>query len=387
MTIPRDTHIIIGAGIGGLTAAIALQKRGLHCEVYEKAKTFEPVGAGIVLGNNAMAVLDKLGVAATIQKHGVPIDNISYKSNRGSFIKKIDVTKLSKSLGSSSVAIHRADLHNILAEKLNENTIHLGQEFVKYVHSDNSIKAYFKGGLAVDGNLLIGSDGINSKTKEAILGKSPLRDCNMICYRGVCEKRGEIWENNNLNEFLGDAMKFGFVNIGLNKIYWYSTIKNDLKHQGQTNLPNTQFLIKAIQHWPKHLIDLVQDTDEKNVITNFLFDDTPKRIWHDQRCVLLGDAIHPTTPFMGQGAAMAIESAEVLANSLDQNEGYQNAIMNYEKLRMSRTRNITNQSLMFGRFMVCHPAVTKIRNLILKITPNFISDYQSKKMFDYDIYH
>lgn len=380
-----DNHIIIGAGIGGLTVALALQKRGINCKVYEKAKIFGPVGAGIVLGNNAMTILDNLGVAEKIHRYGIPIDNISYKNYRGSFIKNINLKQLSTTLGSASVAIHRSDLHNILHEKLYENTVSLGQEFIKYTHYDNGIKAHFRGGLVVDGSLLIGSDGINSKTKDVILGKNQLRNCNMVCYRGVCEMQGELWDNNDLNEFLGDAMKFGFVSIGARKKYWYSTIRTDLNPKTQS-LPDKQFLIRAIQNWPEHLIKLVQDTDDSNLITNFLFDDTPKHKWHDQRAVLLGDAIHPTTPFMGQGAAMAIESAEVLAYCLERYENYNNAITNYEKLRMTRTSNITNKSLMFGQFMVCPPAATKIRNLVLKYTPNFISNYQSKKIYDYDIY-
>src|SRR3970040_822984 len=164
-----ETVNIIGAGIGGLTTALTLKQKGLNINIFESSAEIKPVGAGIILANNAMQVFQKLGIQ----------DKIGY-----------DNINLSKPLAK----IEKADL----------------------------FKLTFEDNTTIESKLVIGADGIKSVVRNQLFGEGILRNANQKCWRGICEIDLPQKYLNELNEAWGKGKRFGFVNIGDKKVYWYA---------------------------------------------------------------------------------------------------------------------------------------------------------------------
>ena len=168
------------------------------------------------------------------------------------------------------------------------------------------------------------------------------------------------------------------------KIYWYSTINRD----EDTQIPEKakEYLQESFADWYDPAPTIISHTEPTAILRNDLYDRPPIDRWHDERAVLLGDAAHPTTPNMGQGAAMAIESAVVLASCLEEYDNLPTAIQRYERLRMPRTQSITNRSWSIGKIAgASNPLGVAVRNLSIRFMAGFA--YKgSKRLFEYDIY-
>src|SRR5690606_739181 len=165
---------IIGAGIGGLTTALALKKKGFKVSVYESAKEIKPLGAGIVMANNAMQIFDKLGIRTKIENAGKKISSICITNSQLKSISTSNLTSFEKKYGVFNVAIHRADLQNILANELGWENIFLGKRLNKIEQKDN-YTLYFNDTSKVETPILIGADGIRSKVRTELFGDLKLR--------------------------------------------------------------------------------------------------------------------------------------------------------------------------------------------------------------------
>ena len=380
----NHSFIIIGGGIGGLTCAIAMAKRGFEIQVFEQAAEIRPLGAGITLGVNAMRVFKELGLAEDLIARGNPFNKIGIKTHNGRVLNRIDIERLEDELGMPSIGIHRAELHNVLIKHLPPNTLNLGEKFVEYKQGQDGITAIFESGKGVTAGLLIGADGIHSRVREEIVGTSPLRDAKQICFRGVCDAGSISWDKSQTFEAWGKSKRFGIVPIGKHKIYWFLTINRDQN----SKIPQEakEYLLESFGDWYDPVPAIISHTESDAILRNDLYDRLPIDRWHDERAVLLGDAAHPTTPNMGQGAAMAIESAAVLASCLEEYDDLPTAIEQYERLRMPRTQTITKRSWSIGQIAtVSNPLWVAVRNLSIRLMSGFA--YKgSKRLFEYDIY-
>jgi 2-polyprenyl-6-methoxyphenol hydroxylase-like FAD-dependent oxidoreductase len=376
---------IIGAGIGGLVAALALKKNNTVATIYESTSSIEPVGAGIILSVNAMRVFERLGIAEEIKVSGHIVNAIGISNSKGSVLSKNDLRKIGEKFQSCSGAIHRARLHEILLSHLFSNQLFLGHRCQELDAKNNNI--IFKNGDESDYELLIASDGMSSVVRDQLGIHSVVRDSQQVCYRGIAKMPDSFVPSNDFYELWGRGKRFGYTSIGgqgLNQVYWYATFNKN--HYPDINKERVKtFLLSEFSDWAEVVVSIVSHQDDSSILRNDLFDKKASTVWSKGNVVLLGDAIHPTTPNLGQGAAMAIESAFVLANCLSTHKDMYQAINEYKNKRYKRTTTITNQSWQLGKMGNMHAYLPCLmRDAAIKAMPDCLMNQSAMRLLSYE---
>jgi FAD-dependent urate hydroxylase len=340
--------VVIGAGIGGLAAAIALKQTGWDVAVYERSPELREVGAGITLWTNAVKVLRKLGVGDAVEAVASPLRKSELRSWRGHLLVGTDFTRLGEKLGAPTVGIHRADLQAKLADALGREHIHLGMTCVAYNQDEKGATALFAEGDEARGQILVGADGIKSLVRQHLLGVEQPRYAGYTAWRGVgLIDRPEVPLGVTVLA-MGRGSQVGILPIGGGRTYWFATANVPARETAGPGGNKADLLARFKDWWPA-IPAAMEATADSAIIRNDIFDRPPVRKWTDGRVTLLGDAAHPTTPNMGQGACQAIESGYVLAKCLKEAETAEAGLLAYEQSRFDRTAKITNESWKLGR--------------------------------------
>ena len=176
---------ILGGGIAGLTAAIALNNIGLKPEIFEAAPNIRAVGAGLGLGANAMIALERLDIRDEVVEHGRILPSFSILDKNGKLITKTDSQKMSNRYGVDNFTIHRAELHRLLLSKIDENSISTNKRAVDFEQSENSVTIFFDDGSQQETEFLIAADGIHSVIRKKLIPDSEPRFAGYTCWRAV----------------------------------------------------------------------------------------------------------------------------------------------------------------------------------------------------------
>lgn len=355
--------ILIGGGIGGAATALALHRKGFYPVVYERVKELKEVGAGIALWANATHVLKNLDLLEEAKKAGVITTNYQFNSQNGKELVNVPVNGFEL----PTIGIHRADLHELLWRRLPQKQFILGETFERFSYSENRICAHFASGLMVEGNALIGTDGLRSKVRSELFGEQPPIYRNFTTWRGLTTHIPDTYRPGYIREFLGRGKGFGFMMLGKGRMYWYAAA---LASENQPDAPigRKKELANMFQDWFDSIPELIAATDETDIIKTDLYDRVPALPWSKQNITLLGDAAHPTLPTLGQGACMALEDALVVTKCLMEFSSPAAAFQNYESQRFSRTKSIVEQSLRSGRMgQLAHPITVKLRETLMKL--------------------
>jgi 2-polyprenyl-6-methoxyphenol hydroxylase-like FAD-dependent oxidoreductase len=340
--------VVIGAGIGGLAAGIALRQSGWDAVVCERAPEIREVGAGLTLWTNAVKVLRKLGVGKELGAASHPIDLSELRSWRGRLLVQTRFAEMHARLGAPSVGIHRADLQSLLADALGRDRVRLGADCVGFTQDATGVTARFADGHKERGDVLIGADGIKSAVRQQLLGDKPLRYAGYTAWRGVgLIDRPEVPLGVTVLA-MGRGSQVGMLPIGRGRTYWFATANVPARESDPPGGHKTA-LLDRFRDWYAPFPAAVEATPEEAIIRNDIFDRPPVRKWGDGRVTLLGDAAHPTTPNLGQGACQAIESAWVVAQHLGGAADVPEALRAYEQSRFDRTAFITNRSWKLGK--------------------------------------
>ncbi len=367
---------IIGAGIGGLTTAIALRKKGFDVEIFETTPEFKNVGAGIGLGMNAMQVYKHLGLYDEILRQG-NYTNLLHSSNRQlKVIGSVHFENLETVFHVKNVAIHRAVLHEILIRHAGDTPIHLGKK-LKSLHDNGSqVTLEFEDGTEHVSHLVIGADGIHSAVRASLFGPFETRDARQLCWRGISSAQLDPKYNNALNEAWGKGSRFGFAHISKDLIYWFALVNKD----GTTNR-NTDLTALFSGYHPV-ITELIKATPKERVLFNEIRDLAPIDTWYKGNVCLLGDAVHATTPNLGQGACQAIESAMVLSICLDEEPTIEQAFSRYQSTRIEKAHYVTKTSWRLGKLaQTANPLIAFLRNLIIRLIPESRTEKQNRKLF------
>lgn len=368
---------IIGGGIGGLTMAIALQRKGIKAQVYEQADELKPVGAGIILANNAMQVFQKLGVDSKIVQNGNRISCMNITSPNLTKLSSIDLKYFETKYDCQNIAIHRAVLQKILATELESNSLKLGYKLSKMEVVGNSNLLRFENGKKINSKITLGADGLNSTVRGFLFPTTRIRNAFQVCWRGTVNHTLPEKFKNELNEAWGKGNRLGFVQIGSNEVYWYAskTFKKSASEHSVDKLPD---FFSGYDHI---IQSIISKTPIEKIHTATIADLAPIKKWYKNNTCLIGDAAHATTPNMGQGACQAIEDAYILAECLSKFNGNE-AFSTFQKLRMLKVNSIINTSWRIGK--IAHwknPIATGLRDQLIKITPNRINKKQSQQIF------
>jgi len=214
---------IIGAGIGGLTAALAFKQKGFNIAVYESAAEIKPVGAGIGIANNAMQIFKKLGIHKKIENAGIKVSSMNITDHKLRSLSVMDLKEFEVKYGVCNVSIHRAVLQNILADEIDFENIKLSKRLLKIEQSEN-VKLFFEDGSIETADVVIAADGIKSVVRNQLFDRSQMRDTKQICWRGVSKVSLHRDYNNKAVEAWGKGKRFGFVQINSQDFYWYAVV-------------------------------------------------------------------------------------------------------------------------------------------------------------------
>jgi len=337
-----ETVNIIGAGIGGLTTALTLKKRGLNVNIFEGSTELKAVGAGIIIANNAMQVFKELGIQDKIEKAGNKISYMKITDSQLNNISIVDLTEYEKKYGVHNIAIHRGQLQKILADEIGFDKINLSKRLSK-IEKTELFKLTFEDSTSIESKLVIGADGIKSVVRSQLFEKSTLRNADQICWRGVCEIDLPQKYHNELNEAWGKGKRFGFVKISNDKVYWYALANSKNVKAGEVNLQE----LFGVFH--QDILNIISATTKEQIFLSDIMDIKPIDRWQSENVCLIGDAAHATTPNLGQGACQAIEDAYVLGKLLDNGMALENTFKEYESLRRKKAHTIVNTSWMIGK--------------------------------------
>jgi 2-polyprenyl-6-methoxyphenol hydroxylase-like FAD-dependent oxidoreductase len=325
---------IIGGGIGGLTAALAFQQSGFHCEVFEQAPALHDVGAAIAIWPNATRILQRLNVFDKIVESAGVMEEIRWVDQNGWLINRVSISDPQF----PAVALHRADLQSILLRTLPPSSIHLGHELIDQTQRGDKMIATFVNGHSTEADFLIGADGIHSRVREQFLNDGPPVDRGYVVWRGISPAVPPGVPPATAIEFHGRGKRFGLGPVGHGRLGWWAT----------ANTPNIDELPQLFEGWRRTVLDLIEATPPSSLLQTTTSDRFPNRLWGRGRMTMLGDAIHPTTPNLGQGGCLAMEDAMVLARCFEKCGATEEALRNYEQLRYKRTAALSKYSRYYG---------------------------------------
>ena len=368
---------IIGAGIGGLTTAIALEQKGIKTRIFEQTEQIKKVGAGIILANNAMQVYEKLGLRQIIEEHGNPISSMNITKSSLKPLSKIDLSYFEQKHNTKNIAIHRGTLQQILIDKLKSTKINFSHKLTSIVEITNGYSLEFENGERIQSSTVLGADGLNSVVRQNLFPNNSIRNANQICWRGITEYELPIKFRNELNEAWGKSERFGFVQISENKVYWYA-LKAFKKNKDEFSINDLE---KYFSDYHSIIQDIIKSTKKEQINTAEISDLKPTNIWFKENVCLLGDSVHATTPNMGQGACQAIEDAFVLSECLDKYD-IDYAFSEYQKLRLPKAHRVVKASWMVGKMAhLKNPMLIGLRNQVLRLTPPSINRKQNEQIF------
>ena len=344
---------ICGGGIGGLAAAIALQKFGHKVQVFEKATALNRVGADINLTPNAVFALDELGVGAYLRdKAARPTFRISRDGESGEETSRMPMSSAAEEkYGAPQLTIHRADLLEALRAQLSDDTLVLGKEAKGLAHQDGACALQFSDGTSAAFDLVVGADGIHSVVRTALWGEDQPKYTGMVSYRGTfpSEKAAGLPDTDAFTKWWGEIPEKQIVTFPLTQgreIFVFATLpQDDWTEEGWTLPGDVNDLRQAYANFHPHARALLDAVEE--VTRSALHVRDPMPAWAKGHATLLGDAAHPMVPFMAQGACMAIEDAVVLARALEgtRRNGITGALARYETERKPRTARVQESSL------------------------------------------
>ncbi|MBN3923798.1 FAD-dependent monooxygenase [Nostoc sp. NMS4] len=336
---------IVGAGPGGLAAAIALRSQGIEVQVYEKAKEFRPAGTGLGLAPNGLNSLDAIapGIVETLKSSGCEVHHTVLKNIQSETIRT-NATKYLEQYGQPLLTIWWYRLQQVLASRLPSEIIHLNHRCIGFEQDTNGVEIHFDGKKSVYADLLIGADGVNSVIRESLFGEGKPNYIGSMCWRAVIKYRHELFNDYELVFVKGNKQFMYLLNVGGGYTSWISR-----KFSPEYSLSHNADAVKSrilheLADWDESFRAVVEETPAEEIWEGPICDRPPLTQWSQGRVTLLGDAAHPMAPAMGQGANTTFEDAYQLRECFSDSANLQEALTKYEQYRIERTKLIQARS-------------------------------------------
>lgn len=346
----KNAHVlIIGAGIGGLTAALSLQKTGLKVSIFEQAPQLGEVGAGLTISPKATHALEYVGLGDFMARTGdIPEAGASVHYQTGEVLYHTQRDSEFKSrYGAEYYQIHRADIHTALADAVRANdpdAIHLNHSFIGFTQTKDQVSASFTNGKSYSGDVLLGSDGVRSAVRTAMFGAEAPRFTGQAAFRGLVDAdpvREHIVPTPS-STAMGPGRIFTRYFVRKRNLVNFVGIARTSawKEEGWSISATVEEMLSIYGDFNEHVIAIIKSTPPGRLFKWALFDRDPLPEWTQGRISLLGDAAHPMLPFLGMGAAMAIEDGAVIGRCFEAATTVHEALQRYEAARKGRTTSV-----------------------------------------------
>jgi 2-polyprenyl-6-methoxyphenol hydroxylase-like FAD-dependent oxidoreductase len=362
--------LIVGAGIGGLAAGIALRRSGWQVRVFEQAPNPRELGFALNLAPNAMAALLELGVADRLLAEGVTMRVAEVCDGDGRLLRRIELPADRAAAGPPGVMALRPVLHGALLDAVaaEPGTLQLGARVVGFETRGAGVTLHLADGRAEDGDVLVGADGLRSVVRGLLHpGEQPLRPSGYRAIRGVAEAAGHLGDLDVLAH-LGDGIESVAVRASATHVYWYlSMLAADL---GADERDPAAIVARRTTRFDPRSRAVIRATRAEDLRLDELFERDPIDAWGRGAVTLLGDAAHPMLPHSGQGAAQAVEDAVALGLALTGAADVPGALRRYERVRAARSRRFVRMGRVVARVTTTHSlAVRVVRTAIVRVAP------------------
>eukprot|EP00470_Lotharella_oceanica_P011455 CAMPEP_0170184448 /NCGR_PEP_ID=MMETSP0040_2-20121228/33653_1 /TAXON_ID=641309 /ORGANISM="Lotharella oceanica, Strain CCMP622" /LENGTH=424 /DNA_ID=CAMNT_0010430527 /DNA_START=1 /DNA_END=1275 /DNA_ORIENTATION=- len=371
--------VIIGGGIGGLSAGIFLKRLGYTVHVYERAAEILPIGAAISLWSNGVKVMNSLGLGKDMQRMGGKMDHMIYHSEKDEPWFNLDLNPMYSKVGERGYPVARAELQKLLMDtyvatgaKLTLGKTCVGVEKVDPSDENSKVVAVFNDGTKSSvADLLIGADGIRSTVREYVIGEKLPLFYRYTNWNGLVKMSPKLGKSNEWIMWVGEGKRASIMPVGKDRFYFFmgAPLPEDNFKTAPPRGSEAQRdeLKKIFKNFPKRVHALIDSIDVKQSLNRLpICDIEALPTFCKGRVALLGDSAHPTLPVMGQGGALALEDSQILAHMLETtNISVVDALRRYVEHRRDRT----------------HRIVLKGRERVKQIYPRCEEDIKSTQMW------
>lgn len=347
---------IVGAGIGGLTLGIELQRRGHHVDLYERTSVLREVGAAVALSANAMRFyLDRFGLESQLDPVCARVDGLIFRDGRSgeAVARLMSRDAYRERYGAPYVGVHRSDLQAILVSALDTSGLHLSKEVTGLRETASGAVLTFADGDEAEADLVIGADGARSRVRTMMLGYDDARYSGCAAARGIVapELLPNLPDPEAIQFWMGPGGHLLHYPIGNGDQNFFLVKREELPwaQQGWVTPAEDREHIAAFADWAVPVVEMISAVPVTERWA--LFYRPPLAHWSQGRVTLMGDAAHATVPHHGQGANQSIEDAIVLADLLSERVDWEEARREFERRRMFRTRKVTDASVTVGEML------------------------------------
>jgi 2-polyprenyl-6-methoxyphenol hydroxylase-like FAD-dependent oxidoreductase len=353
---------IAGGGIAGLSAAVALAAAGRTPVVYERSDDPAAGGGALLLWSNAIHALRELGLADRVLERATPVDVTEFRTFTGEPLWSLPLKALSIRAGAPTVLIHRSALIEVLLEAAGD-VLRAGCACVGWRGDGPLVPLLADGREAAPADVLLGADGLNSRIRRELFGDEPVRRLGQVAWVATLDHPTVRLPEGTSVTWVGAGIRFWLSNLG-DRLYWYTTAV-DTEARPAPEAGDHEGLIRLHQDCVAPVPQLIAATPAEAIIRTVIRDRSPRRSWGRGRVSLVGDAAHPMTPDLGQGACQALEDAVVIGRTLGHIPDLEAALRCYEAERRGRTAMLTQLAWVAARrSMATSPVGVKIRDLV-----------------------
>jgi 2-polyprenyl-6-methoxyphenol hydroxylase-like FAD-dependent oxidoreductase len=380
--VSEQRVVVVGAGIGGLAAAVALARAGVEVCVLERDEELHEVGAVLGVACNAMAALRDLGLAEQLTRIGSEINTLEHRTAAGRVLARWPTGRVAERLGEPIMAAGRPALLSTIAAAVPKGVLRVNARCTDVSSSRELATARLSDGDVVHGSLLVGADGAASVVRERT-GGARLRYAGYTEWRGVVKLAG-VAPAVQVQSY-GPGLVFGTVPLAVDEVGWFARW---VTAAGGRDAPGSAKakLLELFGGWHETVTEVIGACEEEQIARADIHDLPAHRRWGEGRVTLLGDAAHATQPTLGQGAALALEDAVVLARCVAEGGTQPEALREYERRRVARTVSVVGSSARqaaINRWR--RPAACRLREAMLSTLPIPLALRGFEKIVRFDV--
>ena len=364
--------LVIGGGLGGVSSALALRKAGVDAVVFERARDLSHVQVGGAYGlwYTGVRAVRELGLADGLAEIGGAIERFEFESGQGAPLSSANVGDRGRALGLPPVGVMRGDLHRLLAAELGETEIRFGSECTGFRDEGDAVVAEFSDGSEERGDFLVGADGARSRIRSLLFGRDSLRYPGYGHWSGFVDLEHELTPAGVFRIMYGGGARFAFLPVSPERLCWWCTFPAPQADGGaRTGLKS--MLLERFRGWAAPVEAVIETTPDEVMGRRDTLDRAPLERWGEGRVTLAGDAAHPMTFNLGQGAGSALKDGVMLARHLQLAGDVTTALRAYEAQRIPPTTRWLNKSRTIGLLASrSRGPASPVHNLILKWFPS-----------------